>query len=69
MSRLYGVIDGDRTRDNRNHNPQGKSWLRALGVATGLIPGAQKRGVARVGAPGADSGTDPLAALARWGCP
>lgn len=60
------VTDGNRTRDNRYHNPQRKTWFRKVG--RWLYPGedAGTCSVARVTAPGADCGHDPLAALGRW---
>lgn len=59
------VTDGNRTRDNRYHNPPLKKTLRGLSSYLRACVSAQTRACARVGAPGADSGTDLLESLRR----
>ncbi len=54
------VIDGDRTRDNRNHNPLSELWFRAFRA----IREARKRGErlrnASVGVPGPSTAPETL---------
>lgn len=57
------VTDGIRTRDIRNHNPPLKKWLRALRSLCRASACAEKRCRSCVGAPGADSSEDIMAAL------
>lgn len=64
---FFRVTDGNRTRDNRYHNPLSKKSFRALSVVRRALASGRTRVSATVGAPGPDC--DPLAALARWGCP
>jgi len=59
------VTDGNRTRDNRYHNPQRKTELRTFSARLRALVGTQKRGRERVGAPGADSDLDVLSPLRR----
>jgi hypothetical protein len=65
-SLFFRVTDGNRTRDNRYHNPQLKKTFQSLSIIARALLGAQTTGCARVGAPGADSSDDPLSPLRAW---
>lgn len=69
MNRKSRVIDGVRTRDNRNHNPPRKKRFQLLTTILRALASAKKQRFARVGAPGPESDRDVMEPLRRVVCP
>lgn len=55
MSLKTRVIDGVRTRDNRNHNPVACLSLQILSSVGWALPGIKKPANASIGVPGTET--------------